>query len=231
MDDWESYWSRINVGQVAEVFWDDTSDHDSKDDLQRFIHYMDPALPLLDVGCGNGRQVRFFAQHFNQVIGADISLSAIRLAEAESSAQKNVAYRVFDGLDTECARALREEFGEMNIHMRGVLHMVKWHDRRRFTDNLAILLGKKGTLYQIELPTRSILFMRKLSDELFSALPKITRRVGFNNEDRKLFYPDDRWIVLEEGNNVSLTTIPLPEGEKDMMPANYLILRSTYQSS
>jgi SAM-dependent methyltransferase len=231
MDDWESYWNSIqNAGPVAEVFWDDTSDHDSIGDLQRFMPYMDPNLPLLDVGCGNGRQVRFFARHFDRVIGADVSLSAIRLAQAESVEQKNVEYRVFDGLDTESARALRREFGEMNIYMRGVLHMVKWHDRRKFTDNLAILLGERGTLYQIELPTKSILYMRSLPQDLFSTIPKITRRVGFNNEDRHLFYPDDRWIVVDEGSNVSLNTIPLPEGQKDMMPANYLILRTRPQA-
>jgi SAM-dependent methyltransferase len=231
MEDWESYWNNIhNAGNTAAVYWDDSSNHDSIGDLQRFMMHMDPDLPLLDVGCGNGRQTRFFARRFKKVIGVDISLSAVLLAESETQAQTNVEYRVFDGLDTEAATALRQEFGEMNVYMRGVLHMVKWHDRRNFTDNLALILGDKGTLYQIELPTKSILYMRSLPQELFSTIPKITRRVGFNNEDRRLFYPDDRWVVVDEGSNVSLSTIPLPDGQKDMMPANYLILRTRPQS-
>jgi SAM-dependent methyltransferase len=226
MDDWETYWNHISVEDKGGVFWDDVSDADAEEDLQRFIHHMDPDLPLLDLGCGHGRQTRFFARHFKKVIGADISLSAVRLAKSETINERNVEYRVFDALNSESACALHQEFGDMNIYMRGVLHMIKWHDRRKFTANLALLLGEKGTLYQIELPTKSILYMRSLPQELFSTIPKITRRVGFNNEDRRLFYPDDQWIIAAEGGNVSLTTIPLPEGQKDMMPANFLILRN-----
>lgn len=230
MDEWESYWSHISDGTAGAVFWDDVSESDSAADLQRFIHHIDPDLPLLDLGCGHGRQTRFFAHHFRKVIGADISLSAVRIAEAESVDETNIEYRVFDGLDAESAYTLHQEFGDVNIYMRGVLHMIKWHDRRMFIDNLAILLGEKGTLYQIELPTKSILYMRSLPEELFSSLPKISRRVGFNNEDRRRFYPDDQWILVAEGSNVSLTTIPLAEGQKDMMPANYLILRNKHNS-
>jgi SAM-dependent methyltransferase len=225
MNDWETYWENIKSGAEDQVFWDDVSESDSMADLQRFSDHMDPDLPLLDLGCGNGRQVRFFARYFKKVIGVDISLSAIRLAQSETIAEKNIEYRVFDALDSGNANALHQEFGDMNIYMRGVLHMVKWHDRRKFTDNLAVLLGENGTLYQIELPTKSILYMRSLPQEIFSTIPKITRRVGFNNEDRRLFYPDDRWLVIEEGSNVSLSTIPLPDGKEDLMPANYLILR------
>lgn len=234
MDDWETYWSKISVEDSGRVFWDDVSETNAEEDLQRFIHYIDPNLPLLDLGCGHGRQTRFFAQHFQQVIGADLSPSAIRIAKSEHpniDDRGNIEYRVFDALDSESARALHQEFGDMNIYMRGVLHMIKWHDRRQFTNNLALLLGEKGTLYQIELPTKSILYMRSLPEELFSTIPKITRRVGFNNEDRRLFYADDRWVVVDEGADVSLSTIPLPEGRKDLMPANYLILRNKCHSN
>ena len=224
-EDWEQYWQRIEQDYGPEgVFWDDPSDVDSADDLRRLLPYVDPALPLLDVGCGHGRQSRFFARHFDQVIGVDISESAIRIAASENADVGNLQFRVFDGLGDEESLALHREFGDMNIYMRGVLHMIRWHDRARFVDNLGAILGERGVLYQIELPAASILYLRDLPEDVFASIPRITRRVGFNNNDRRLFYPEDKWTVIAEGEGVYLSTKTIPGRPAKQMPANYLIL-------
>lgn len=226
MNDWESYWHNIKqTGVGGEVFWDTATDSDAQEELQRFIHYMDTSLPLIDIGCGNGRWSRFFSHYFPQVIGVDISPSAVRLAQQETVHEKNVQYRVYDGTDNDNARALHDEFGDMNIYMRGVLHMIKWHDRPAFIHSLEILLGEGGTLYQIELPAESILYLRSLPQDLFQTIPKVTRRVGFNLEERQRFYPDDRWTVLAEGRDAIIHTIDVGDGRQEAMPAGYLVLR------
>jgi SAM-dependent methyltransferase len=186
---------------------------------------MDPDLPLLDLGCGNGRQSRFLARHFPLVIGADISASAIRLARTETPENANVVYRVFDALDTDAVEMLHAEYGDLNVYMRGVLHMIRWHERHRFIENIGCLLGLQGTLYQIELGSESILKLRRLPEGVFVQIPKVTRRVGFNLEDRSRFYPDDSWCVVAQGSDVALQSIPLPDGTVEGMPGNYLILR------
>ncbi len=226
MSDWESYWNKIErTGDGGQVFWDSASDQSFAADLERFIPFIDPSLPLLDLGCGNGRQTRFFARHFSQVIGADVSPSAIRLAKGETDPASNITYHVFDALDSSQAEALHATYGDLNIYIRGVLHMIKWHDRPAFIANLAVLLGERGALYQIELPSRSILRLRALPDEIFATIPKITRRVGFNNEEREIFYPSSQWEVLAEGADVHIPTIPLSGRQTEPVPANFLILK------
>ncbi len=226
MNDWESYWHNIKkTGADGDVFWDTATAADAAEDLQRFIGYMDTSLPLLDLGCGTGRWSRFFAPHFPLVVGVDVSPSAVRLAQAETVQERNVQYRVYDDTDNDSARALHDEFGDMNVYMRGVLHMIKWHDRPTFIHSLEILLGQRGTLYQIELPAESILYLRSLPQEVFQTIPKVTRRVGFNLEQRQRFYPDDRWTVLAEGRNAIMHTIDVGDGRQEAMPAGYLVMR------
>jgi SAM-dependent methyltransferase len=232
MSEWESYWSGISsTGETGQVFWDVEAEQASVEDLGRFQKYLDPRLPLLDLGCGNGRQSRFFADRFERVVGVDISKSAINLAERETSEGLNVEYRVFDGVQTEQAIALHEEFGDMNVYMRGVFHMIRWSDRPRFVASLGILIGRDGTLYQIELSSKSILHLRSLPPEVFARIPKVMKRVGFNLDERQKFYPDKDWILLEEGDGVFIRSIPLPDGKVGSLPANYLILRKCSRSN
>ena len=160
MNDWETYWKEINkTGVNGQVFWDTDAEQASMEDLH---------LPIVDLGWGTGRQTRFLAQHFKKVVGVDVSPSAIQLAKSETLHEKNIEYRVFDGVDTESAKALHDEFGETNIYMRGVLHMIKRHDRPNFIHSLEILLGEKGVLYQIELDSKSILRLRELPNDIFA---------------------------------------------------------------
>jgi SAM-dependent methyltransferase len=226
MKDWESYWKAIlKTGQGGQVFWDVEAEYASLEDLDRFQNYLDSKLPLLDLGCGNGRQSRFLAQHFAKVIGVDISVSAIELAKSETTKGMNIEYRVFNGVDTQNAIGLHREFGDMNVYMRGVFHMIRWCDRPNFVESLGILLGIRGVLYQIELSSESILRFRTLPEEVFAQIPRLRRRVGFNLVERTKFYPDDQWVVLDESAEVVVRSIPLPDGRIESIPANYLILQ------
>src|SRR5688572_30905432 len=62
----------------------------------------DLSVPIVDLGCGNGRQSRYLARYFDQVIGADVSPSAIELARQEdrkstrlNSSHSQISYAVF----------------------------------------------------------------------------------------------------------------------------------------
>ena len=226
MNDWENYWNNVQLtGKEGQVFWDSVSEKAFLEDLLRFKNYLDLSLPIIDLGCGNGRQSRFLAKHFEKVIGVDVSESAIRLANLETVDEDNIEYRVFDAVNTEDARALHDGYGDMNIYMRGVLHMIKRRDRRQFINNLELLLGNQGILYQLELPSEAILYLRTLPEDIFSQIPKITRRIGFNFEERALYYPDEKWKVLDQGQNVTISTVPLVNGKEGAVPANFLILK------
>ena len=72
---WENYWRSIDkTGRGGQVLWDNEPERASVEDLKRFKPLiLDPSLPLLDFGCGNGRQTRFLATQFDRVIGTDVS--------------------------------------------------------------------------------------------------------------------------------------------------------------
>jgi len=225
MADWESYWNTVYQNRTDHpVFWDSVPERSALEDLQRFKPYMDTNLPLLDLGCGDGKQTRLLSKHFHQVIGADISPSAIQIAQEETLQEHNIKFMVFDATNIARANELHREFGDLNIYMRGVLHMIKTRHRHQFISNLGFLMGKKGVLYQIELPIEAYYVMRTLPVEVTSSIPKLVHRVGFNLEDRKRYYPEDEWVVFSEGNNVSLHTIHSTNNIIDGLPANYLIL-------
>jgi SAM-dependent methyltransferase len=90
---WERWWAGVNDAP-GEIVWDpDASDLEA--DLEVFGRAFDPDRPVIDLGCGNGRQTRFLARRFRTVIGADISPSAIRRAAAAEN-PANVSYHVLD---------------------------------------------------------------------------------------------------------------------------------------
>lgn len=226
MNNWEDFWKEVHkTGPGGQVFWDVDAQFASMEDLGRFQTYMNPNLPIMDLGCGNGRQTRFLARYYRLAIGVDVSPSAIYLAQAETQPGENVIYRVFDAVDVAGAEALHNEFGDINIYMRGVLHMIKWRDRGNFITSLQILLGATGVLYQIELASESILNMRALPQDVFACIPKVTRRVGFNYYEKEKFYPDADWILLNQGDGVAIRSNCLTDGKVDAMPSNYMILR------
>jgi SAM-dependent methyltransferase len=230
MGDWEQYWQGIQqTGEGSQVFWDSEAEDAALEDLARFRPYMLTELPLLDLGCGNGRQTRFLAKHFARVIGADISPSVVARARAETTDEKNVEYCVFDAVEPATAQCLHDELGDVNIYVRGVLHMIKRRERPLFVKSLEILLGERGTLVEIELPLEAFAYWRTLPEDFRAIVPQITRRVGFSLEDRARFFRDERWIVLDQGRDVTIRTIQLSDGREAHIPANYFIIRRKKQ--
>jgi hypothetical protein len=155
----------------------------------------------------------------------DVSPAVIELARRETIDEKNVEYRVFNVLETECASDLHLELGDLDVYVRGVLHMIKRSERPLFVQTLEILLGEKGTLYEIELPLAAFAYWRTLPDDFWSMVPKVTRRAGFGLEDIPRCFPADGWVVIEQGQDAAIHTIPLSDGREADVPANYFILR------
>jgi SAM-dependent methyltransferase len=231
---WENYWQTIEkTGRDGQVLWDSEPEQASAEDLSRFQSFMDASLPLLDFGCGNGRQTRFLARHFPRVIGTDVSASALAKARQETSPESAIEFRLLDALKPGQAQAFHDEFGDVNIYMRTVMHVTQRRDRARFAESLAILLGDRGTLYQIELSLCALDYFRTLPGDSPSGLPRHVHNVirtgatsvGFDPQDRPLVYPDSDWQVLAHGEDVTIKTVLLSHGDAGRVPANYLVLR------
>jgi SAM-dependent methyltransferase len=234
---WENYWRTIRTtGTGGEVLWDNVPEKASAEDLLRFAAHLNPDLPLVDVGCGNGRQTRFLAGYFPRVIGIDVSPAAIELARRETRGapdEAKIAYRVWNGANPGEAEALHHEIGDANLYMRTVFHCVQSSDRPSFVASLATLLGERGTLYLIELSRGALETLRQLPGNSQSGLPRLVHNVvrngihpiGFSEQDRKRYFRDDRWSVLAQGDTVAIRTVALAHGEEALVPANYLVMR------
>lgn len=231
---WENYWKTIRkTGRGGDVLWDNEPERASAEDLMRFKPHLDPSLPMLDFGCGNGRQTRFLARHFDRVIGTDVSPSAVAKAREETPADLKIEYRVLDALRPDQAKAFHDEFGDVNVYMRTVMHVVQKGDRPKFVESLAVLLGERGTLYQIELSLCALDYFRTLPGDSPSGLPRHVHNViktgatsvGFDPEERFTLYPEKRWNILAAGDDVTINTVPLGHGEEGRVPANYLVAR------
>lgn len=231
---WEKFWKTVDrTGQDGEVVWDARPEIAAAEDLTRFLSYMDTSVPILDLGCGNGRQSRFLAQHFDKVIGADIAPSAVELARKETAKESNVVYRVLDATHPEQAEAFHAEFGDVNVYIRTVMHVIQKVDRPKFVQSLKILLGERGVLYQIELSSKALNYFRSLPEKGKMDLPPLIERVvqhgvvpvGYEADERAELFPAEEWELLKEESDVTVKTIPIAEGQEGSIPANFLIMR------
>jgi SAM-dependent methyltransferase len=229
---WDSYWRRIVVNKLqSRVLWESDPERSAWEDMERFRPYINEELPLLDLGCGSGKQTKFLAQYFRRVIGVDVSPTVVEHAQRTSGDSSSVEWRVFNALNVKEAEVLHSEFGDMNIYMRGVFHVIDESDRDNFVSTLETLLGAQGILYQIELTVEALTYVRSINRDGSLRFPKVVQPTGFNNKrDREIYFPNNRWQLLDEGENVGLPTIDLKDGQEGVVPADYLILRKRLSS-
>ena len=226
---WENFWS-TSTGAPGEIFWDADPSHAAQQDLALFRSSMDPHLPLIDLGCGNGTQTRFLADHFAKVIGTEISPAAVQIAQTKHAAP-NASYRVLDVLCPDDAQALHEEIGDANVYMRAVLHQLSPADHATAIQSIERLLGRKGVLYLVELSSAAEPFFAKLIQQ-YGPPPGLARvfqhqiTPGMVNEnDLEALFPADRFTLVRTGPSHIQTVHTLPTGEVVKVPAFYAILR------
>lgn len=226
---WESFWS-TSTGTPGEIFWDADPAHAAQQDLALFQDDADPRLPLIDLGCGNGTQTRFLANHFARVIGTEISPAAVRIAQTKNAAP-NASYRVLDVLCPDEAQALHEEIGDANVYMRAVLHQLSPADHATAIQSIGRLLGTKGTLYLIELSSAAEPFLARLIQQC-GPPPGLARvfqhqiTPGMLQENNLEFlFPSDQFTLLGTGQSHIRTVHTLSTGEVVKVPAFFAILR------
>lgn len=113
---------------------------------QAFVRLLDAGLvrsPVLDVGCGTGELSLFLARHGHDVLGIDLSTTAIRQAEEKARWRRVAAdFLVWDALDIS-------RFREANLSFRTIvdsamLHILGDRERDRFVDGLGDVLARGG---------------------------------------------------------------------------------------
>ncbi|MEU3064796.1 class I SAM-dependent methyltransferase [Streptomyces subrutilus] len=145
---WDGYWE-ASSGAPGEPFWDADPALTAARDLTLLTPHADPALPIVDLGCGNGTQTRYLATRFARAVGVDLSPAAVAHARRSDPAG-SAAYEQLDLSDPEGARALHARLGDTNAYMRAVLHQSDPADRPGVVATLATLLGTRGRALVLE---------------------------------------------------------------------------------
>ncbi|MEU4657392.1 methyltransferase domain-containing protein [Streptomyces sp. NPDC023723] len=230
---WDAFWSALPAEPGA-ALWDSAPELTAARHLPLFRDHIDPALPLVDLGCGSGRQTRWLARHFPRVVGVDIAEAAVELAAATHPAP-NVTYRRADVLDEDTAAALRAECGDVNVYLRGVLHQLAPGDRGRMLTAVARLLGRTGVLFAQELTERTGWYVAELLAG-GAHLPKTAglaahfdfgARVAPAHDGRlRLLFEQYGLAVVDDGDIALHTTEHTPDGQPLELPTTYLVARA-----
>jgi 2-polyprenyl-3-methyl-5-hydroxy-6-metoxy-1,4-benzoquinol methylase len=224
---WSQAWTLFDT-EPGGIFWNaDLADLNADLDLIRPV--FGRRLPVLDLGCGDGRQSRFLAEHFLTVIGADIAASAIDRARAPNN-PANVRYLVLDVRDVAHAQRVHNDLGDVNVYLRGVLQALPAADRPAAAASIAALLGATGTLFAKELSAESATYFTSISQRHGRpAGLALVHQLGLtpgqiSEDDIAELFPHKRFKV-SIGQGYIRTTTRLPTGEPVAVPALSALVR------
>lgn len=230
---WNAFWTTLPA-EPGTALWDSAPELTAERHIPLFREYFDPRLPLVDLGCGNGRQTQRLARDFARVVGIDIAEAAVKLA-AEAFPAANVTYRCADLLDRRTAAALRAELGDANVYVRGVLHQLPPDGRTTMLGAIKVLLGGSGHVFAHELTERTGWYIQELLAD-GASLPKtaaLTAHFGFgvrtapaqDGQLRRLF-EHNGFDVVDDAEIPLYTTEKDTDGQPLRLPTSYVVARA-----
>ncbi|GGM15331.1 SAM-dependent methyltransferase [Nakamurella endophytica] len=218
---WERYWSEIeSTGDGGQVLWDSADDAERQFYRTLIDRHLEPGLPAVDLGCGNGRFARWLTGWAPKVRGVDVSAAAVELARREASAEgapESLDWDVLDATDTDAGRRLHRELGDCHVFVRGVFHVLAPAQRRLLAATARLLVGARGRvlLAETNFPGSGLAYLEHLGagprhfpSPLERAIRRLPRPGHFGAAElRDALVPAD-WTVVEEGD-VMIRTVPL----------------------
>ncbi|MET9667585.1 class I SAM-dependent methyltransferase [Streptomyces sp. NPDC006475] len=238
-DAWDGFWGEAS-GEPGSVLWDAEPALTAGLHLALYEPHVDhPGLTLLDLGCGNGTQTRFLADRFPTVMGADLSDAAVELAAQQEKSQAaggdapsgEMRFRQLDAVDTDQVAALREELGDCNVYMRGVLHQCDPQDRQVLADTVATLVGERGRAFVVELAEAAGQQLARLAQAASGPPPKLQPvfRHGIvpgavSDADMVEYFRTAGLTVFASGSLPLTTTEYQKDGSRIELPSKWLVL-------
>ena len=231
---WDRFWGEVETtGDGGDVLWDTSDSGEIAQYLPIVLQYLDPTLPVVDVGCGNGRQSRILAEHFPSVLGVDLSSVAVELARRETGATGGrVRFEPMDLTTAGAGLRLADEVGAANVFVRGVFHVLSASARLQMVANLEVILGGRGRLFLAETNySGGVLgYLRHLGARpgripvpLQRAIQRLPKPRHFGAAERAACLPADAW-KLEVDGVTEIYTIPLEHGRHSLIPGYYAVL-------
>jgi SAM-dependent methyltransferase len=170
---WESFW-RGTPDDPGAAIWDCDPALSAEPHLALLEPFVDPTLPLVDLGCGSGTTSRFLARRFERVIGVDLSREAVAHARRADTGG-TVEFRQLDASDPDAVARLHAELGDVNVYMRAVIHQSEPPARPGVARAVAALVGEKGRAFVVELLARSKDVLTQAARDGAGVPPKLAR--------------------------------------------------------
>jgi len=238
---WDAYWASVDHGgSGGDVLWDAATQRGLAWTRDQTVAHFDPALPVVDVGCGNGTQALLLAGHFRTVVGVDVSAAAIELARQRASAAAPdgcLSFQVLDLTAPGAGRALADTLGlgAVNVHLRGLLHILDDPQRRALVTNLADLVDGAGTVLLVETafsgsPLRYLEFLG-VGPRRFPATVSRCLRAGipaprmFDRVELLRWFTKNAWHLRSSGDVTLDVVTPGVAAGITVVPAFYAVLR------
>ena len=243
---WDRYWAGVKAtGVQGEVLWDSGGAHELLGYAESLKQHLDPELPVLDVGCGNGTFTRWLAGNFPAAMGVDISSHAVERARRESTGITNVSFLTMDMTRPRAGSMAAEAYvgspgphhpdrPEVNVFVRGVLHVLDETDQAALARNIRDLVGVRGRVFLAETDFQGNALdyvshlgatLRSIPAPLESAIRGLPMPGHFGAAERRRAFPASEWEVLEEGATF-IETVPLKDpSTPELIPGYYAALR------
>ncbi|MGW2825014.1 class I SAM-dependent methyltransferase [Streptomyces sp. NPDC001443] len=226
---WEGFWREAS-DEPGAVFWDAGPTLTVGPQLALFEPYLvDPGLPLVDLGCGNGTQTRFLADRFPRVVGVDLAAAALEHARRADPADR-ASYRQLDAVDESATESLHAELGDVNVYMRGVLHQCEPGGRQPLVDGIATLVGERGRAFLVEPAEAAGAVVGGLAQGPSGPPPKLAPVLRHGIAPLEM--TDDAvpghlaaagLTVLASGELPLFTTEFMPDGSRVELPSKWLV--------
>ncbi|MEC5186075.1 SAM-dependent methyltransferase [Cryobacterium sp. MP_3.1] len=231
---WDGYWRGIHTtGRSGDVLWDSGSPTEYAQYSDAVVAHFDPALPVIDVGCGNGTYTRWLAGLFPSVLGIDVSTGAVELARREAAGLQNADFMVMDAAGVGAGEHLLERVGPANVFVRGVFHVLKPDKQASLAANLRTVVGSSGRVFLAETNFHgsSLAYLQQLGAtrrsmprQLQSALENLPRPGRFGAQERHSAFSDSGWQLIADGP-VNIEVVPINStGLSQQVPGYFALL-------
>lgn len=241
-DRWDHFWAGVTAtGDGGDVLWDASDTREARRYLDLLIAHADRRLPLVDIGCGNGRFTRALGAPFPAALGVDISPAALARArfETTSSAETSssaIGFQAFDITEPGAGSLLRGELGgDVNVFVRGVFHVLGVAARREAAAGIAALVGEHGVVLIAETNHRGhrLGYLESLGAGPRGIPPALARIIAsgigvpaaFGEAELDDCFPPQHWRRIMIDVDATISTVPSrTPGVRDTLPGFVAVL-------